>query len=42
MGYKVLVTPKEAEHPSYPYAIGGEAIGILDQFQNYADIYTKT
>ena len=41
MGYKVLVTPKEAEHPSYPYAIGGEAIGILDQFQNYADIYTK-
>ena len=41
MGYKVLVTPKEAEHPSYPYAIGGEAIGVLDQFQNYADIYTK-
>lgn len=41
MGYKVEVIPKEAEHPSYPYAIGGEAIGVLDQFQNFADIYTK-
>ena len=41
MGYKVEVIPKEAEHPSYPYAIGGQAMGILDQFQNFADIYTK-
>ena len=41
MGYTVNVLPKEAEHPSYPYAIGGEAMGVLDQFQNFANVYTK-